>query len=634
MTKRILLFTLVAVLSLSAFAADEFKPATPEELALKDVSWAPGASAVVLEWTVKHDDESSYANEYLRIKVLSEDGKKYGDVEILSIPRYHAVKGIEARTIRPEGTIVKFEGKIYDKTVIKRGGVKLLQKSFTLPDVQPGSILEYRHTVTWPTTDLRTNRWALQREIPILKASLNIRPARTVRSLCTTKGLPAELKPVRDKEWFRLNLDKVAAYVEEPYSLPEQEVKPRLEFFYVRGNASDYWIQIGEIFGKFAEDFIGNRSGIKKVAQELTADAQDDETKLRKLYARVQELRNLSYERDKTEAEEKREKLRDRNHVEDVLKNGYGYRGELNRLFVALARSLGYDASIALVSERDDVFFSRELPDVDQLEGELAVITIDGKDRFFDPGTPYARYGLLSWENTNVPALRLSRKGGTWIETPSQTYAAAQTARAANLELDGDTLKGMVTITYRGQEALVKRLEARNEDQAANTKRFEDELKKHFADGSVVKLKNIQHLTDTDQPLVVQYDVELPHLVSETPSRTLIPTSVFAAAEKNPFSSEQRTSPVYFPYESQTEDKVTIKLPESYAVESFPKPVTLDVGGAAYSANWAGTKEAVTFERRMTFKTIAVGASQYKTLRNFFGNALTADQQAVVVRRQ
>jgi Domain of Unknown Function with PDB structure (DUF3857)/Transglutaminase-like superfamily len=633
--KKLFFVLFLLLLSINAFAADEFRPATPEELAIKDVPWAPGASAVILDWTVKHDDESSFANEYVRIKVLSEDGKKYGTVELLSIPRYHAVRNIEARTIKPDGTFARFEGKVYEKTVIKRGGVKLLQKSFTLPDVQPGTIIEYRHTVTWPTSDLRTNRWMLQREIPIAKASFNIRPARTVRSICTTKGLPPELKAVRDREWYRLNLEKVAAFVEEPYSLPEQEVKPRLEFFYLRGNASDYWIEIGEAYGKFVEEFIGNRSGIKKVAEELTADAQDDDTKLRKLYARVQELRNLTYERDRTEAEEKREKLRDANHVEDVLKFGYGYRNQLNRLFVAMARSLGFEGSMALVSERDDVFFTRELPDIQQLEGELAVITIGGKDRFFDPGTPYTRFGLLSWENTNVPALKLIKKGaGLWIETPSQAYSAAQVARAADLQLDGDTLKGTVTITYRGQEALVKRLEARNEDEKTNNERFESNLKSLFADGAVVKLKNVANLTGTDQPLVITYDVELPNLVSETPSRTMIPVSVFASSVKNPFSSEQRTTPVYFSYESQVEDKVTIKVPESYAVESFPKPVLIDVGGAAFSASWAGSKDALTFERKMTFKTIAIGPAQYKTLRNFFGNALSADQQAVVLRRQ
>ena len=53
---------------------------------------------------------------------------------------------IRARTIRPDGTIAVFEGKAYDKTIVKARNVKYLAKTFTLPDVQVGSIIEYRYT--------------------------------------------------------------------------------------------------------------------------------------------------------------------------------------------------------------------------------------------------------------------------------------------------------------------------------------------------------------------------------------------------------------------------------------------------------------------------------------------------------
>jgi hypothetical protein len=53
----------------------DFRPATPEELALKDVSYAPGAPAVILDWVEVDDDTESYASEYYRIKILTEEGR-------------------------------------------------------------------------------------------------------------------------------------------------------------------------------------------------------------------------------------------------------------------------------------------------------------------------------------------------------------------------------------------------------------------------------------------------------------------------------------------------------------------------------------------------------------------------------
>src|SRR6266851_6064031 len=148
-TLLLLLSTLVA---LDAFcrndaAAAEFRDPTAEERAMKSVAFAPGASAVVLNWHQFVHDRDWYRSEYLRIKILSEEGKKYGDVEVRHIALLSVVDHIKARTIRPDGTIAPFDGKTFDKVVVKMGGVRLIAKTFTLPDVQVGSIIEYRYDI-------------------------------------------------------------------------------------------------------------------------------------------------------------------------------------------------------------------------------------------------------------------------------------------------------------------------------------------------------------------------------------------------------------------------------------------------------------------------------------------------------
>jgi len=53
---------------------------------------------------------------------------------------------VRARTIKPDGSSVNFEGKVLDKTIVKGRGVKYHAKTFTLPDVQVGGIIEYYYT--------------------------------------------------------------------------------------------------------------------------------------------------------------------------------------------------------------------------------------------------------------------------------------------------------------------------------------------------------------------------------------------------------------------------------------------------------------------------------------------------------
>ena len=41
---------------------------------------------------------------------------------------------------------MNFDGKVFDKSIVKAKGLKYLAKTFTLPDVQVGSIIEYYYT--------------------------------------------------------------------------------------------------------------------------------------------------------------------------------------------------------------------------------------------------------------------------------------------------------------------------------------------------------------------------------------------------------------------------------------------------------------------------------------------------------
>jgi hypothetical protein len=91
---------------------------------------------------VDRDDNgrTSHEDNYFRIKILSEEGRKNADIEIPYYRVSEKVVNVNARTIRPDGSIANFDGKVFDKSIVKAKGLKYLAKTFTLPDVQVGSI--------------------------------------------------------------------------------------------------------------------------------------------------------------------------------------------------------------------------------------------------------------------------------------------------------------------------------------------------------------------------------------------------------------------------------------------------------------------------------------------------------------
>ena len=73
---------LLALVPFRAFAFDDFKPVAPEELSMKDNPKQPGAHAMILEMSDAEDDMEANSFVYKRIKIFTEEGKKYADVEI------------------------------------------------------------------------------------------------------------------------------------------------------------------------------------------------------------------------------------------------------------------------------------------------------------------------------------------------------------------------------------------------------------------------------------------------------------------------------------------------------------------------------------------------------------------------
>src|SRR5689334_14212401 len=124
----------LTILLASPLHAAEWLPVTPEELQLTSEPKAPGAAAIYLYRQVDRDDTESDELNYARLKILKEEGRKYADVEIPYAKGDETIRGLEARTIRPDGSIVKFDGTIYDKPLVSGHGVKLMAKTFTMPE--------------------------------------------------------------------------------------------------------------------------------------------------------------------------------------------------------------------------------------------------------------------------------------------------------------------------------------------------------------------------------------------------------------------------------------------------------------------------------------------------------------------
>jgi hypothetical protein len=639
-------FVLVLALLLCAriAAMDKWLPVSPADLAMKDAPGNPGVHAIILFKEVSGDDNEDMESNYVRIKIFTEEGRKYGDVEIPYRKDVGEVVGLEARTIRPDGSTVKFEGQVFDKLLVKQRRFKWWAKTFTLPEVQPGCMIEYRYTIKRDDRVLHPTQWDLQDELFIRKAKFSLRPYRgRVASIHSTqlkylvKGLSPDKGVQNTGQMLALELEDLPAFEKEQHMPPENLLKRWVFFYYGRADneaPDQFWAREAKDWQKDAESFIAGADGAAQEVGAVAPASDPPDTRLRKLYARVQRLRNLSFEESGTTAAKEREKLKDNQKIADVLKNGYGYQNQLNRLFAGLARAAGFQASMVRVSTRDENFFAPALMDTGQLPSEVVEVSSEGKTLYLDPGTAFCPYGLLSWEKTGVQALRLNAAGGVFIKMPSPASGESRTERKASLRLGEDgSVEGTLRVSFYGQEALEHRQAAVEEDEVGRRKALEEVVKKWLPASASVELVSAGAWEASETPLEADFKVKVPDLAAITGQRVLLPLGVFQTTAEHPFQAQRRVHAVYFLYPYEELDEIELQFPSGYRAETLPAPrQSSDANFGTYSRSLSAVGNSMHIRRTMSLVGIHYPVEYYPLLRLFFDKLHNGDEDRAVLQ--
>lgn len=623
-----------------ARAASDWPPIVPEELAMKDNPASPGSLAMVLfrEEIVNSKDSSEMY--YYRIKIFTEEGKKHADIEIPFFKQLFDIKDIHARTVHPDGKVIEFSGQILDKLVVKSGEVKILEKTFTLPDVTPGSVIEYRYRIQRNPDLIYNVFWQVQGDLYTKRAHFVFQPYLGENApgiLWRTSHVDKSVAPQRQKDGsWALEVNDVPGLPNEEFMLPEDELRGHVEFIYSDeehpAEAKIYWDRVAKDKTQRQDAFTGKHTSIKDAAARAVSADDSPEGKLRKLYAKAQEIHNLSADPEKTSQETKRDKTKDNNNVEDVLKHGYGDPGDIDLYFVALTQAAGFDSSLVWVASRDKIRFQPEAQDRRELDDFLVWVHAGDKDFYLDPGVYLCPFGMLPWYETNITGLRPTKQGAIFVQVPSSKSSDSAITRRVDLRLEPDgSLNGTLVVTFTGQRAFTRRLDAHDEDETGKKKMITDEIKGWLPSSAKFDLIAITGWDKPESPLEVQGKLRLPEMAESVGQRMLLPVGLYEAGHRQLFETTERKQDVYFHYPYEETDDITIQLPAGWKVETLPKPQVVDPGGQLhYEISAKQDGEKIHLQRDLTVGSILYPLKYYGAVRNFFGSAKADDEQQLV----
>jgi len=626
-------------LSSGASPSVEWKPVTPEELKLDNVPGAVGAPAVCLFSEVFTDDVAGREHHYFRVKVLTEEGRGQGNLTIPYVKEYWELSDFHARIIQSDGSITENTAAPSDSLVVRYKSFKAFAKTLVLPDVKPGTIIEYQYDLTGIKGRFAPAPWIVNGSLYTLRASFSKRPGHWLGLRWVAQRLPKDVHANYEKDGLiHLELTNVPASQMEDFMPPEAESRPRVDFYYYFGKSHVQdvdlaWTEISESVAKGVEKYLSDEHGLNDFLAAVTSSDEAPEVRLHKLYDRVQSMRNLSYENEKSQAQFKREKLKDSESVGQVIKHGYGWHEELDLLFVAVLRRAGFDASLLAVARRDgEYFFEPKSLSFDSLPSRAVLVKLNGKAYFLDPAIPCLPFGWLPWGETSVKALLIHPVAGGLISTPDPIPMESGIERKAHFTLDenGD-LDGTVTVSYLGFEAFDRRIDAWNQDDVAKRHTLENQLQEWIPGTAEVTLQRQPEWSQAASTLTAEFHVQIKEWASHAGQRLLCPEGIFSKSDRSLFQSETRVHDLYFAFPSVTRDAISLSIPANYHVEALPTSRTRDLGFQSYNVVVQAQDATVQVARTVTLKRNNLPQTVYSGIRAFYQDLRVADESQIVL---
>jgi len=563
-----------------------------------------------------------------RIKVLNPAGFKKANVIIsyYTGKKYaETITYLRAQTFAPDGKKVVIPNKdIFDNLV----NDFYAEKRFTFPDVQAGSILEYRYEIVSPRiTDLR--EWYFQEDIPVRSSRLKVEIPNAFKYVYFFQGNQQlnqirkddraidvrgnTITKIKDNIYQMVN---VPALKTENFITTINDHRARLRFQlkeiqFPMGNSKTYlsnWSEVSKTLmnrEEFGQQFTNEKMFSAWINPEttkiLSANLSDWE-KAEALYQYVS----------------KQIKWNERYHflvnkkLNDVFFNKTGNSGEINLVYLALLRKAGITAYPVLLSTRSHGRMIKTYPIIDQFNYVIISAELDNETTLLDVGLPTKAMNYPQVNSLNKNGWLLDPDAPQWIDIEPPV---TNTTTMASLELSPDgKMIGKLQGKYKGYAGAALREYLKSE-----THQYPSRWKKQLPELEVdsVFTKNIDN---HNKSLHIIADVKIADL-AESRGDSLYFQPVFISDYlQNKLPNENRVCPVEMAFPQAENFVLNLELPEGYIVESLPASVSLSLADNSANYNLLVSVQGSFLQliSKVDIKKTTFPLSAYNDLRELF----------------
>lgn len=574
----------------SAFAQVDygFGVITPEEAALTDCAFDPGADAVVLidKGLSDHRGDLNGLTTYrhTRIKILKKEAIADMNFKLMyiSADNLEDVEDIKAAVINFDENKNKVIKYIDKKAIYRRKkNEHATEISFAFPELVVGSIVELSYTFIakhWG----RLKDWEFQGYYPVYKSTYEIKMIPHLEMRYDVQRNPAYPVIVKPKEitnsvYFEMN--NLPGLKDEPFMASRRENLQMVKFATVRNaTRSGTFISTWEDMTKklYGWDDFGAQIKAKASASDnfvSSFSGKSDTEKMNLIYNYVR--KNIKWNESYGLFSDK--------GVRETWTSKAGSSGSINLLLINMLRNAGLKVRPMMVCERGFGKVNKTKPSLRQFNNVFAVVTIDGKGYYLDATNEYNPSYLTPFSILHTTAFIADPdSGGLKDIEASDDYKYKDIITIQATLADDKTLKGSVNIKSFDYSKNIK-AKAYDKDKPGYA---EERYSKPY--NAQLEKFNVGEIAKETDPFTESFDFKKP--IDEAGDYWVLPMNIFSGLNENPFIAEKRLSEVDFGYKKTVILNYVINLPATKSAGELLKNVQL-----------VNSDKSLTFSRTVSY---------------------------------
>lgn len=646
---------LIAALTFSFLAAAQTIPVNPKFGSVSDAEidmtvYSPDTSAVAVmlyrEYTM--DLVISEVSGVIvkditvheRIKVLKEEGKRFGDFSFLylnSNSTKEAYSGVKVETFnRENGKVVRTKmSKKFDFD--EKYAEDVRRRSFSAENVKVGSVIEVAYKFSSPRY-YAIDDIDIQLTIPVNQTHIEVGYAeyfgvnRTQRgSVPTRYRKDNRIANLPGATSYEVNLDvfdavDVPALPAESHSFCPDQYRGAIT--YDLSSVVIPGVVFESISMKWPDvDKAISESDIFRVCKGKFRDAKELEAALTGVEgdeARIAAVRN--YVVGKVKWDEESQLVPD--DAREILKRGSGSDADINALTASALNTLGYTAEPVMIRRRTSGMLIDHHISLRSFDTFILRVTAPGGqgpwylDAARDEGYLNVINPLFLVEKARVIPFNGS---GEWVDLTNLTRSHVSELVKMRMEPDG-TLTGSAQIVANQEDSYLVKAHYNSFD-------TEDAFLEDIESDEHIEITVFEIKKEYGPTAEISYSFEKEN---EAGSLLYIQPVLSSFHSSSDFRKEERKLPVDFPYPESITYSFSLEIPEGYVVEELPEKVGLTFpsleGRIQFATQQVGNIVSVLY--RASLGKMLVLPEEYADLRLFWETAIGVEKSTIVLKKQ